>query len=533
MMLAPTIYMLQIYDRVMHSRSELTLLAVSLLTLALFTFMSISEWGRNKVLPLIGLKFDQKISRETFETTFSLHAAGRKKAARASISEMAAARQFISSPAVFIIFDVLWTPAFIFILFILHPLLGWTGVVAAIAQGLTAYFGHRHSEKSGHILNDSQRAQSSQFRQDLEFAETNEVLGINRHIRKQTFARIFEHKALEFVFLQKQNVANSCSQAVRLIQQSVTLGIGALLVVNGEISAGAMIAANIFTTRAITPIDQLLGSLKGWSNFNSSLKQIAAIQEFQAKQQSRSQAPRSLATLQLKDAGATTGNGTVILNQIDFQVQQGEIAVIMGPSGSGKSTLARLILGLWPNPIGHTAIGDFEINFLQKFPTRNFCGYLPQTVQLFSGTVADNIARLGDINSHKVIKAAKDAGLHEHILQLPNGYNTQVENLGSMLSAGQKQRIGLARAIYDSPRILVLDEPNSNLDEAGEFALMNALVAMKAEGSIVIVISHRQHILSVADLKIHLKNGQVERIIRSTHGGNQLVEKSHRTIEGS
>ena len=300
------------------------------------------------------------------------------------------------------------------------------------------------------------------------------------------------------------------SKFVRYSQQSLTLGAAALLTINGELSAGAMIAANVLMTRALTPIDQIASSWLGFISASAAFCRLEALMQRSLGQRSTISTSPPQGNLELRNVVASAeGRSAPILQGIDLSVPQGSVLIVLGASGSGKSTLGRVIMGIWPNVRGDVLLNGVPLAEWNRIELGPHVGYLPQEIELFDGTLAENIARFGKVDSSKVIEAATYAGLHEMILRFPKGYDTPIGESGSMLSGGQRQRVGLARALYGFPSLIVLDEPNSNLDDIGEVALAKAVQCMKEKGKTVVLITHRPNIIAVATSLLVLKNGQI------------------------
>jgi ATP-binding cassette subfamily C exporter for protease/lipase len=301
------------------------------------------------------------------------------------------------------------------------------------------------------------------------------------------------------------------SKFVRYVQQSASLGVGALLVIWGELSPGAMIAANVLMGRALAPIDMLVGTWKSFLTAREAFKRLAGLLDQHPERDPALQRTSPLGALTLKAVVATAPSRAMpILKGIDLQIDPGTVLVVMGPSGSGKSTLARVMLGIWGDVRGEVLLDGRPIEGWDRSDLGPHVGYLPQDIELFDGTIAENIARFGEIDPNAVIAAAQAAGLHDMILRFPKGYDTPMGEAGSLLSGGQRQRVALARAIYGDPKLVVLDEPNANLDDVGEAALARAVLALKNKGSTVILVTHRPGAVAVADRLLVIRDGMVQ-----------------------
>lgn len=508
LLLTPTIYMLQLYDRVLISGSELTLLAVSLVCLFLFGIMSVSEWARSRVLVAVGTRLDALLGTRVFNASFESYLNGGGTGTARAFSDLLVVRQFITGSGLFAFLDAPWVPVYVAVMFMLHPLLGVMALVFAAIQVLLAWLGHSRTvapnEEAAKATTDSNVYVLGKLRN----AEVLESMGMVENLRVR-WQRIHQRAlGLSMSALAQTGRVQAWSKFIRYTQQSLALAAGAVLVINGELSAGAMIAANVLMNRALAPIDQLVSSWRPFINARAAFVRLEALlQQYPERDASLSRvAPKGEVTLRHVVASAP-GRQAPILKDIGFHIGAGSVVAVLGPSGSGKSTLARVLMGIWPGVNGEVLIDGLPIASWDRVELGPHVGYLPQDMELFDGTIAENIARFGEIDSAKVIEAARITGLHEMILRFPAGYDTPMGEGGNMLSGGQRQRIGLARAIYGKPALVVLDEPNANLDDLGEAALMQTVRQLKAEGRTVFLITHRPGIVSVADHILVLRDG--------------------------
>ena len=510
LMLAPTIYMLQIFDRVLVSQSELTLLAVSLITLFLFGVMACSEWLRSRVLVRAGMRFDEQLSTRVFNASFDSYLNQASASPSRAFGDLIQIRQFLTGSGIFAFFDAPWAPIYIAVTFFLHPWLGILSLIFAVIQAALAWFGHRHTVAPAEAANTAGSETTNYLQSKLRNAEVLESMGMIGNLQKRWNS---QHAA----WMNKNTAAKGLthrvtawSKFIRYSQQSLSLGAGALLVIDGQLSPGAMIAANVLMGRALAPIDQLVGT---WQGFVACRSAFNRLEKLLAQYPERDPAltrvgPTGEITLRGVFAGAA-GRATPILKNLSFAVTPGTVVAVLGPSGSGKSTLARVMVGIWPDVNGEVLLDGMPIASWNRLDLGPHLGYLPQDVELFEGTIAENIARLGVVDSEKVIEASRCAGMHDMILRFPKGYDTSIGEAGNLLSGGQRQRIGLARAIYGEPSLLVLDEPNANLDDAGEAALLRTVQELKAKGKTVLLITHRPGAVAVADRLMVLRDGKI------------------------
>ncbi|MEJ6021957.1 type I secretion system permease/ATPase [Ramlibacter sp. PS4R-6] len=510
LMLAPTLYMMQVYDRVLASRNELTLLAISLITLFFFVLMAIAEWSRSQILIHAGIRFDERLSSRVFNSSFETYLEGSSSGPTRAFTDLLQIRQMLTGQTLFTLFDVPWTPIYIAVMYLVHPLLGWVAIVFAIIQGLVAWFGHARTVKPTQDAAQAATGVQMYLKSKLRNIEVIESMGMLGALRKRWQAWQDEFNVKHGHASAVNHRATALSKFARYVQQSVGLAAGALLVANGELSPGGMIACNLLMNRALSPIDSLVQSWRSFANARDAFLRLETLLTGYPEREVplRGEAPTGEVVLRGAVADAP-GRKEPILKGVDLSVRPGEVVVVMGPSGSGKSTLARVITGIWPHVTGEVQLGGVPLAQWNRVELGPHIGYLPQDIELFEGSIAENISRMGELDSEKVIEAARIAGLHEMILRFPQGYDTPVGAAGRMLSGGQRQRIGLARAVYGNPSLVVLDEPNANLDEAGEGALARAVQQLKAAGKAVILITHRPSAIALADRIVLVQDGTI------------------------
>lgn len=540
LMLTPTLYMLQVYDRVMHSQSELTLIVMSLLTLFFFAIMAFAEWMRSRVLVRTGVRLDSQLSTLVFNASFEAHLSQSGNNPSRAFGDLIQIRQFLTGNGIFAFFDAPWTPIYMAVLFLLHPWLGVMGVIFALLQAALAWFGHRHTLAPSEAAATAQADAGNFLQSKLRNSEVLESMGMIRNLQTRWNER---HQIALARSGDSQHLVHritAVSKFIRYSQQSLVLGAGALLVIDGQLSPGGMIAANVLMTRALAPIDMLVGS---WRQFAGMRAAFGRLETLLADYPERDPALKRIApTGQIslnKVFALATGRDEPILKNVAFDVQAGSVTAILGPSGSGKSTLARVMVGIWPHVSGEVLLDGLPIASWNRIELGPHIGYLPQDVELFEGNIAENIARFHDTNALKVIAAAKSAGLHEMILRFPRGYDTPIGEAGNLLSGGQRQRIGLARAIYGDPMLVVLDEPNANLDDMGEAALYKTVQELKAKGKTVFLITHRPGAVAVADRILLLRDGAVQAdgprdaVMAAMQSAQQAAEQAAKKAAGA
>lgn len=510
LLLSPTLYMLQVYGRVMSSQNMLTLTVLSLITLFFFAVMSFAEWSRSRLLVRVGVRFDEILSTRVFNASFEAYLSQSSINPSVFFSDLTQFRQFLTGNGVFAFFDTPWIPIYMGVLFLLHPWLGVLSIFFATIQIFLAFIGHYRTVAPSEAASKSTSAANIFLQSKLRNAEVLEAMGMVDNLRHHWMTRYQEALHLSGTAQALVHRVTAWSKFIRYSQQSLVLGAGAFFVIQGELTPGAMIAANILMARALAPIDLLVNSWRPFLTARDAYRRMAGLLDSHPERVSSTLQAVPTGAISLRDVSASaSGRVAPILENINFHIDAGTITAIIGPSGSGKSTLARVMVGIWPEFSGEVLLDQIPIQSWDRIELGPYLGYLPQDIELFDGSIAENIARFSEIDSTKVIAAAKSADLHEMILRFPKGYDTQIGESGGLLSGGQRQRIGLARAIYGDPMLVVLDEPNANLDETGEAALARTINDLKSKGKTTFLISHRMGILSMVDNIIVLANGRI------------------------
>lgn len=510
LMLTPTLYMLQVFDRVYASQSELTLLVVTLLMLLLVGWMSAAEWLRSRLLVRVGVQLDTALSERVYRAGFRAELAQSGHKASQALGDLTQLRQFLTGNGAIAFFDAPWTPVYIAVSWLLHPTLGWLSLGFVVNLLLLTLVNQAVTRRAAQEAGEAEVAASTDLHGKLRHAEVIASLGMLGDLRRRWLQRHGAAQAAQARAQDRGQAMTTLVKFVRYSQQSLSLGAGAWLAIHGEISVGAMIAANVLMSRASAPIEMLVSTWPQFQSARAAYGRLAALLAGHADAASGRQRHRLGGALALEGFTATApGREAPIVHPTDLQIPAGQVVGILGPSGSGKSTLARGLLGIWPQAGGRVLLDGQELAAQDRAALGPQIGYLPQDVELFEGTVAENIARFGKVEAPKVIEAAQRSGLHELILRFPRGYDTPIGAGGAGLSGGQRQRIGLARAMHGDPQILVLDEPNANLDDAGEAALLRAVEDLKARGKTVILITHRGGVLQRVDRLLVMQQGRV------------------------
>ncbi|SDB59643.1 type I secretion system permease/ATPase [Pseudomonas sp. NFACC13-1] len=511
LMLVPSFYMLQVYDRAVGSASLSTLLMLTLIMLLLMITMGGLEWVRSWIMVRISTRLDTLLSQRLFDASFkqALNTSGMNATAQ-PLSDLNGLRQFLTGNGLFAFFDAPWIPIYLAVMFMFHSWYGWMGIVSAVLLGALAFANEKLTHSPLQAANREQMAATAFTNKSLRNAEVVESMGMLASLRAHWSGRTHKILALQSLASDRAATVTSVSRTFRQIVQSLVLGLGAYLTINQEISSGLMIAGSILLGRALAPIDQLIGVWKGFLGARSQYARLHELLLKIAAEPERMPLPAPDGAIRVEGLSAGSPDARkAIIRGVNFQVAAGEVVGIIGPSGSGKSTLARALLGVWPSLVGTVRLDGADINQWRREELGPYIGYLPQDIELFEGTISQNISRFGSVNPPAVVAAARMAGVHELILQLPDGYDTLIGANGGGLSGGQRQRIGLARALYGEPRLVVLDEPNSNLDEAGEKMLAEALQKLRQSRATVFVITHRSGVLAQVDKLLVLNQGEL------------------------
>lgn len=525
--LVPSIYMLQVYDRVLQSRNVTTLIMLTLIIVGLYIMQGMLEVARSRLLVRVGANLDVKLSDRVFVAAFERNLRAGGMNAGGALNDLTTVRQFLTGNGLFAFFDAPWAPVYLLVIFMFSPWLGLFAVVAALILFALAWATEVATRKTLAEAGQIAAMASNYATNNLRNAEVIEAMGMLDNLKAR-----WQEKQMRFIALQgeasdKAGAISATTKSVRIAVQSLVLGGGALLVIQGTLTPGGMIAASILLGKALQPVEMAIGIWKQLLAARSSYHRLEEmLQQFPARED-RMSLPRPKGNLSVEAVTAGAPNArAMILNQVSFQANAGEVIGIIGPSASGKSTLARLLVGVWPCAAGKVRLDGADVFSWRKEELGPAIGYLPQDIELFEGTIAENIARFGEVDSGKVVAAAQLAGVHEMILRFPSGYDSQIGEAGSHLSGGQRQRIAFARAVYDSPAFVVLDEPNSNLDDAGEAALVKAVQALRAQGTTVVVITHRTNIIAAVDKILLLVDGAVQMFAPKEQAIQALQQKA-------
>ncbi|MGD0960710.1 MAG: type I secretion system permease/ATPase [Methylomonas sp.] len=511
LMLAPSLYMLQVYDRVVSTGNQITLLMLTLIMFVMFIVMGLLEWVRSQILVRVSARLETLLNDRIFGLAFkqSLFSGG-QRATSQPLDDLTGLRQFLTGSALFAFFDAPWMPFYIGLMFVFHAWYGWFSVITCVILVCIAIINER---ATGKMLGDANKIAAvgrGQINRNLRNAEVIEAMGMLKPVRQRwasTANRVLELQSLVSF---RAGLITAVSKIFRLTTQSLILGLGAYLVVEREISPGLMIAGSILLGRALAPIDLMIASWKGFITARGQYERLQDLLRRIPADTLKMPLPAPTGRIQLETVEIVPpGAKLPVVKNLSLVIESGDVVGVLGPSGAGKSSLSRALLGIWPVSSGKIRLDGADVYAWDRNALGPYIGYLPQDIELFEGTISENIARFGAIDSEKVIAAAMMADVHNLILRLPDGYDTVIGADGGVLSGGQRQRIGLARALYGNPVLVVLDEPNSNLDEQGELALGNALERLKAIKSTVIVVTHRNNVLTRVDKLLILSEGEL------------------------
>ncbi|GGY08045.1 type I secretion system permease/ATPase [Massilia dura] len=508
LMLVPSLYMLQVYDRVLQSRNEYTLLMLTVLMLGAYLFMSALELMRSFVLIRVGARFDMQLNKRVYTAAFEQNLKRAGGNAGQSLSDLTNLRQFLTGNALFAFFDAPWFPVYLLVIFLFEWQLGLFALVGTAILVILAIVNEKITKKPLAEANAMSIAAGTLATNNLRNAEVIESMGMLPNLMQRWFKTHGMFLHLQADASEKGGKISAITKFVQVSLQSLVLGFGALLVLENKMTPGMMIAASILVGRAMAPVQQLIGVWKSFSSTRSAYERLTALLQANPEREAGMQLPKPKGQLSVEGVTAAPPGTTVpVIRGLSFGIVPGDVLGIVGPSGCGKSTLARLLVGVWPAAMGKVRLDGADIYHWNKAELGPHLGYLPQDIELFGGSIAENIARFGEVDAEKVVEAAKRAGVHDMILHLPDGYDTKLGDGGAGLSGGQKQRLGLARAMYGDPALLVLDEPNSNLDDAGEAALVRAVNDLRQRGKTIVLITHRTNAIAATNKLLVLQDG--------------------------
>ena len=508
--LSPTVYMLEVYDRVVNSRSGMTLSMLTFMVVVTYAVMEVLEKVRGALLRAAGVQLDKKLSARVYGAMFQGYLRRQVSGGMQLLNDLKLVREFMYNPALLAVMEAPVALVALALIFAINPLLGWSAVVGAVAQMGVAYMNERATRKP---LNEANRSAvgAQQFAEaSLRNAHVMESMGMLDAVHARWQKRQREFLSHQAQASEGAGLWTAMSKLIQQIMGSALLGLGAWLTFGNSLNGGGsmMIIASVLGGRVLAPLGQVVAQWNAVVNVRSSWQRLEVLlaQVPEKPDAMPLPAPKGFLSVEALIAGAP-GQQIPILRGVQFAALPGEVVAVIGPSASGKTTLAKLLVGLWPSISGKVRLDGADVYSWDKAELGPYLGYLPQGVELLDGTLAENIARFGEVDMLQVEAAARLVGLHEIITSMPLGYNSPIGRDGTMLSGGQRQRVGLARALYGKPVFVVLDEPNSSLDEAGDAALAAAMTALKKLGTTFVVMTHRSSILGVTDKIVLMREG--------------------------
>ena len=513
LVLTPSWYMLEVYDRVVNSRSHMTLAMLTVMVLGAYALMEILDWAQHEEMMAAGVDLDRELGDRVFTASFEANLKRMPGGTTQSLGDLRAIRDFLASPLLKAFIEVPVALVFLILIFLISPFLGLAALVGAILQTGVENMHERSTQPPLALANRSSHGAQQYADGSLRNAQVIEAMGMLPNIHGRWLARQREFLGLQALASDRAGLYTALSRFLQNVLSSLILGLACYLLLERMLNGGGsmMIVASILGGRVLKPLVEIVTQWRTFVNTRESYKRLdTLLTSIPARDGAMPlPAPRGRLAAENLIVGAP-GSQAPILRGVSFGLNPGETLAVIGPSASGKTTLARTLTGVWPSVGGKARLDSVDVQTWDKAELGPHVGYLPQGVELFDGTIAENIARFGEIDMKKVEAAARSVGLHEFIMMLPQGYDTDVGPEGARLSGGQRQRIGLARAIYGDPVFVVLDEPNSSLDEAGEVALAQAITELKSRGTTVVAITHRVSLLKVCDKVLLLRDGQVQ-----------------------
>jgi ATP-binding cassette, subfamily C, bacterial exporter for protease/lipase len=510
LVLAPSGYMLEVYDRVVNSRNHLTLAMLTLLVLGAYVVMELLEWARGDLMHKASHELDRKMSPRIFDAIFTANLRRHPGGSMALMNDFKTVREFLTLPVVTALMEAPSSLVFLVLVFFISPVLGYVALVGAVIQVAIGWFNEKATQPTLVAANRSASLAQIYADNTLRNAQVIESMGMLKDIHRRWIDKQREFLGLQALASERAGGYQAVMKLLQLVLSSLLLGLGAYLLLNRQLNGGAsmMIVASILGGRILAPLVQIVANWRPVVNFRDAWTRLDDLLTVIPPKSAAMALPPPKGMLHVEALTAGAPGGSVpILKNVQFGLRPGEVLAVIGPSASGKTTLARLLVGLWPALTGKVRLDGADVFTWDKAELGPHVGYLPQGIELFEGTLAENIARFGEVEPAKIEAAARAVGLHEYIMELPQGYDSPVGREGAMLSGGQRQRVGLARALYGDPAFVVLDEPNSSLDEAGDAALAAAILELKARGTTFVVMTHRTSVLGVVDKLLVLNDG--------------------------
>jgi ATP-binding cassette subfamily C exporter for protease/lipase/ATP-binding cassette subfamily C protein EexD len=507
--IVPMLYMMNVFDRVIAPRSGVTLVSLTVLVIALYIFWSAVEWIRTRILVRLSLRLDWDLSADIFDASFRRYVGRKNVNVQQLLGDLTILRQFLTGQGVLTIIDAPFAIVFIIVGGIFHPYLAVFALIASVLMLVATYLTQKVTSPVLKVANDANAEAARVATNSLRHAESTLALGMMGAIRQRWYEQHHKYLQNQVNASEAAGLTGGLSGLLSKMLPSLQMALGAFLAMENLITGGMVMAASMLISKAVSPIQKLLANWKDLVSARQAYDRLNALLISDERRQQQMQLPPVMGNLVVSGVTAVPpGHNKAVLAEINFEVKPGQAVAIVGPSAAGKTCLARLLIGVWAPGKGSVRLDSVDISSWNHDEFGPQIGYVPQEIEFFEGTVAENIARLGQVDPEKVVMVTKLIGMHEIILEFPKGYDTELGETGFALSGGQRQRLAICRALYGIPKYVVMDEPNANLDEVGESALAHAITYLKSQGSSVIITTHRPRLVSVADNLLVLRNGR-------------------------
>ena len=506
--ITPMLFMWNVMDLALPSRSMVTMFSLLTIVIGAYVFWSSLEWIRSRLMTRLSLRIDWDLSADIFDASFRRHVMRKNVDVQQQLKDLATLRQFLTGSGVITIIDAPFAIVYLAIAWIFSPWIAVFVLGSMVLMSTITYFTSKATTPILQVASDANSEAARVAHNSLRHAESSLALGMMPAVRQKWYGHHHRYLENQVNASEASGVARSLSDFFSKSMASLQMGISTMLAIEGLITGGMVMAANLLIQRAVSPINKLTSGWGGIVETRLAYERLNALLLSDAKRGTQMELPAVIGSLAVvKASSVPPGGNKAVLFDIDFQVKPGQVVAVVGPSAAGKTCLARMLIGVWKPARGSVRLDGVEISDWDHDEFGPQIGYVPQEIEFFEGTIAENIARLGEIVPEKVVQAAKLIGMHETILTFPKGYDTELGETGFALSGGQRQRLAICRAMYGIPKYIVMDEPNANLDEIGESALVNAITYLKTQGSAVIITTHRPRLVSVADNLLVLRNG--------------------------
>ncbi len=526
--LTPIVYMMNTYDRVIAARSAVTLVSLTLIVIAVYIFWSALEWIRTRLFINLSLRIDWDLGAKVFDASFRKHVLRQNSNVHQVLGDMVILRNFFTGSPLITLMDAPFAIIFIVIGALFHPYLAIFAAVSSVLILISAYATHRISGPLLKEANDFKDEASKTAADSLTQAESTLALGMLPAIRQKWYQKHRKFLTQQVNASEAAGITGGLSGFLQKALPSLQMALAAWLAMNNLITGGMVIAATMLISKAVSPIQRLIANWKDIVSARQSYERLNTLLNEDTEREAQMKLPSVIGKILVDKAAAVPpGSKKPVIVNIDFLIEPGEAMAIVGPIAAGKTSLVRMLVGIWKPAAGHVRLDGVEISDWDHAELGPQIGYVPQDIELYEGSIAENIARLNKPDSKRVIDAAQLIGIHEEILSFPEGYNTKLGSSGFALSGGQKQRIAIARACYGFPKYIVMDEPNANLDEIGENQLVEAINKLKINGTTIIITTHRPRLVGVVDKLLVLRSG-----LQVGFGPTKVLLESIRNLQG-